>query len=166
MDGHLEGLREIERGLDPGSPDDDGGPNATCTAPTHLHPRLKIGAPVYEETSYAFLDIIAHALACDLTRVVVMEQGSWSPRHLNDFFNSSDFGDYNHHEMSHDSSQTAQSRQADVDSWTASALHRLASKMEVTQEGGGSVLDNSVIVWGRESRECRESTRATKCPIR
>jgi hypothetical protein len=54
-----------------------------------------------------------------------------------------------HHTMSHDGGDHLQAQQ-DIDNWYAKQFYGLLDKLDSFSEGAGTVLDNTLVVWGRE----------------
>ena len=133
LDSHLQTIRELEQRifLEPA------GDGSSCATP---------GAPVegdFGTTGRQQMDLLAMALACDLTRIATLQ---WS----------NSFGDARpvegitegHHTLSHDSGE--REKLARIDTWYAEQFAYLIDKLKSFQEGDGTVLDNTVILWSNE----------------
>ncbi|MFO7177247.1 MAG: DUF1552 domain-containing protein [Pseudomonadota bacterium] len=142
LDAHLEGLLAIERRL--------------STTPTAMEPALGCTIPErpgdtrasnanYPDQIRQMMDIVAHALACDVTRVASLQlsYGFSGVTHTWLGHNTT------HHTMSHDNTD----RRADlsaIDKWYSGHFAYLLEKLDSVPEGDGTLLDNTLIVWGRE----------------
>ena len=141
LDAHLGALEDIEKRLDTVGPVTGG----TCQVP-ELGDRL----PIYENDNYPVigrlqLDLLAMALACDLTRVASV---LWSSVQAGKVFTW--LGqDEAHHDLSHSnpSNPAAQQKLVDIGRWHAGELAYLLGKLAALPEGDGTVLDNTIILW-------------------
>lgn len=143
LDAHLEGLLAIERRL--------------TTTPTEMEPSLACSLPdeppesgrgsnsTYPDQIRQMMDIVAHALACDVTRVASLQlsYGFSGVTHTWLGHNST------HHTMSHDNTDRRAELSA-IDKWYSEHFAYLLEKLDSVKEGDGTLLDNTLIVWGRE----------------
>jgi hypothetical protein len=139
IDRHLESLLEVEQGLNAPV----GGVTAAgCTIPTVGDPR----SFPYEVRS--MIDIIASTFACDLTRVMSFQMsrgfsnvshGDWAPG----------AGNTGHHEYAHNGNDDTAAQIA-IDKWYATQVAYLLELLDSIPEGEGTVLDNTLVCWGRE----------------
>jgi hypothetical protein len=140
FDAHLEGLLALEQRLN--APVDSGTPTVGCAIP---------GAPPegggasYPEEITQVIDIVSHSLACDVTRVASL-QISYAFSHVTHTWlgHTSD-----HHTMSHDNTDRRAELEA-IDTWYATQFNYLLDKLDSVDEGGSTLLDNTLVVWGRE----------------
>jgi hypothetical protein len=136
MDAHLTAIREIEMRL--------GAPTmvaAGCRRPAEPPAALTPSDPrQFPEIGKLQIDLLALALACDLTRVASL-QWSWA---RSDVAMSWIGVRDSHHEMSHGKASPTLSS---VNRWYAEQLARFATALDALGEGGASVLDNSVVWW-------------------
>src|SRR4029079_19735680 len=112
----------------------------------------------YQKIGAMMMDVMALAIACDYNRVVTMQWGSgaagpifsWLPPALNTM--------YNHHKLSHGSTTdggpmntlpTADWKSAlfNIDQWYSTQLKTLLDKMSAYTEPGGTLLDNSTVLY-------------------
>ncbi len=140
---HLEALRAIERRLE----------NTTargqCTlpgAPTKLDPYANDNHPV---VGRAMMDLLASSLACDMTRIATfMWAGSTSDQRF------PWLGiDQGHHTISHepdDVGTPARQELTDINVWYSEQFAYFLRTLAAMPEGDGSVLDNTIILWGNE----------------
>ncbi len=112
----------------------------------------------YQTIGGMMIDVLALSLACDHNRVATMQWGSgaagpifsWVPPDLNSM--------YNHHKLSHGSTTDGgtmntlpmdqwKSALFNIDQWYATQLKALLDRMSAYVEPGGTMLDNSVVVY-------------------
>lgn len=135
VDAHLEGLAALERSLGTGAP-----VNASldCEVP---------GAPAgggYDAKLKQMSDIAVAALACDVTRVLSL-QWSYGFSHIKHTW----IGLGDHHGYSHDGQDRRKELSA-IDSWYAQQFLYLLQRLDSVKEGNGTMLDNTLVVIGRE----------------
>jgi hypothetical protein len=102
----------------------------------------------FQEVSRLQIDLMVMALTCDMTRVASL---LWTSATSNQTYPFLGFID-KHHELSHegDSNTTAQNKLTDINTFYAGELAYLMQKLEAVPEGQGTMLDNTLIVWGNE----------------
>ena len=160
LDAHLDGLRAIETRLDALA-------GRTCATKVaddgaSLDPRAPENVPAILELQ---TDIIAQAFACDLTRVASLQlyfAGAFVKMPFIGIENDP------HTDLAHaiyDGSQSCggqgltcnQTVVADytrMQQWYTTAMAMVLRKLdEIPEENGGSVLDNTLVVWGNELGE-------------
>ena len=138
VDQHLEALAAIERRIMPGGPGGGGAMGLSCSKPT---------APSgngYDAKLKQMSDIAVAALACDVTRVMSI-QWSYAFSHIRHTW----IGLGDHHGYSHDG-QDRRSELTKIDQWYATQLLYLLQKLDSVPEGNGTLLDNTLVVCGRE----------------
>ncbi len=93
-------------------------------------------------------DIMAMALTCGLTRVASMQ---WSASVSNVRHNWVGVPE-GHHDLSHlgDGDQSMIDKLTSINTWYAEQTRYLMDALASIPEGDGSVLDNTLIVWGNE----------------
>ena len=143
LDEHLGAIREIETRLGSGSPIP-----AACEVPD-------VGAPMSLTANDNFpaigrlqMDLLVTSLACDLTRV-----GSimWS-NSLSDVRHTW-VGAGSHHFMAHQDPEhdpAYMTQLVAVNRWYAEQFAYLLQKMKEVPEGGGTLLDHTVVLWSHE----------------
>jgi hypothetical protein len=89
-------------------------------------------------------DIAVAALSCDVTRVMSI-QWSYAFSHVRHSW----IGLGDHHNYSHDG-QDRRSELTKIDQWYATQLLDLLQKLDSVPEGNGTLLDNTLVVCGRE----------------
>ena len=92
------------------------------------------------------LDMVAHVLACDLTRVASVQLSRGFSNTVHTWIGMT----MGHHTMSHDTSADHKQQLVDVDTWYATQVAALLTKLDSINEGAGTLLDNTLVVWGRE----------------
>lgn len=141
IEAHLDGIGSLERRLNAMG---GGQPTASCSIPDE--PPSSVGTPLgFDSLIPPMMDVVAHALACDVTRVasLQMSYGFSYVTHTWLGHNSQ------HHTMSHDNTDRRQELQ-DIDNWYSQQLLYLLEKLDSFPEGDGTLLDNTLVVWGRE----------------
>ncbi|WP_437602769.1 DUF1552 domain-containing protein [Sorangium sp. So ce590] len=140
LEQHLDAVSEIEKRLD--APGLLGG---ACALP-------ELGEPldVYANDDFPAIgrlqaDQLAMALACDLTRVASIQ---WSATQAGKVFTWLGQSD-THHALSHSSLGDAdkQRQLIDIGRWQAEQLAYLLGKLDAVQEGTGTLLDNTLVLW-------------------
>ena len=97
-----------------------------------------------DEKTDAFLDVIAMALQCDRTRAVTFMLG----KGLNSLaFNFMGIGQ-GHHGLSHSGNADDQALYLQIAQWEVAKFARLVEKLAAIDEGGTSVLDNTILYLG------------------
>ncbi|MEM6787870.1 MAG: DUF1552 domain-containing protein [Myxococcota bacterium] len=141
LEAHLEVVRSIERRLENGF-------GANCVAPTVGDTIDHQADDNYQVVSELMLDQLVMAMACDLTRVSTL---MWSRATSNQIFPFLGFTD-KHHELSHepDSNGAAQNKLVQINRFFAGQLRYLMDRLAEVPEGDGTMLDNTLIVWGNE----------------
>jgi hypothetical protein len=137
VDQHLEALAAIERRIGGGG-GDGGVMGLSCSKPA---------APTgngFDVKLKQMSDIAVAALSCDVTRVMSI-QWSYAFSHVKHSW----IGLGDHHNYSHDG-QDRRSELTKIDQWYATQLLYLLQKLDSVPEGNGTLLDNTLVVCGRE----------------
>ncbi len=142
LDAHATTVREVERRIEAVTM-----PSATCVRPPE--PMPPDGPDAFPVLAELQLDLLALALACDVTRVASLQfSRSASPL----VFRWANVG-IEHHELSHHTDDDPQAR-ADITTihrWYAQRVARFLAVLEATPAGAGTtLLDQSVVIWGNE----------------
>ena len=138
LDAHLSAIRDLEQRLS--------APVPTC-APPGRPGAVDLTQDDNEQTiGRLHMDLMAAALACDLTRVASIQFSvSRSPIVFGSI--SSNY----HHGLSHDDQNPASiDALVKINAFYASQLAYLLGKLEAIPEGTGTVLDNTIVLWGNE----------------
>jgi hypothetical protein len=139
MDAHLQSIREVERSL-------SFGPKVTCAAPKV--PAEPLDFPAQGKLQ---MDILASALACDLTRVVVL---MWSGGGSDTVHTWAGVPSGGHHAIAHGlvkiTADQQKSYQIKIDNWYAQQFAHLCGRLGAIAEEGSNVLDSSALLWMHE----------------
>jgi hypothetical protein len=146
LDTHLSALRDIEKRL--------AGNGMACSKPPQpaqqTFDQLGDTARVPENTKL-MLDLSAQAFACDLTRFITLPMmphpdAPWLG------ITESLHDDLAHHVNESDPTRRAQvrARLNTFHRWNAEMVAYFMSALKNVNEGGGSLLDHSLILWGNE----------------
>jgi hypothetical protein len=135
LDQHLEGIRDLETRLqvpDPGT--------AVCQPPTKPTLGPDVSRQATRERNQAMSELIALALACDLTRVFsFMLAPAAGHVYLPDVNLNHDFHDY----YNHDANQQAGVHTGVV--FEMECLSTFLQRLDSLKEGAGTILDQSLI---------------------
>ena len=144
IDAHLEGLLAIERRLQPSTP---GTPAVGCTVPDPPAAAATGGnrGANFPTEIRSMMDVVTHALACDVTRVASLQISYGFSNVTHTWLGHGSA----HHSMSHDNTDRRTELQA-IDTWYAEQFAYLLGKLDGINEGNGTLLDNTLVVWGRE----------------
>lgn len=138
VDQHLEALAAIERRIGTGTGGGGSVAGLSCSKPT---------APTgsgYDVKLKQMSDIAVAALSCDVTRVMSI-QWSYAFSHIRHTW----LGLGDHHNYSHDG-QDRRAELTKIDNWYSQQLLYLLQKLDSVPEGNGTLLDNTLVVCGRE----------------
>lgn len=143
IDAHLAAVREVELRLQ--------GSSISCQGPvlgTEVDTNKASNTPVVME---AMISLMAATLSCGLSNFASMQYrvGENDGGYLYDWLGISDL---EHHLMTHeaDTNLTAKAELTKIYTWYAEMFGKFLGKLEATPEGDGSMLDNSLVVWGSE----------------
>jgi len=141
IDAHLEGVLEIERRIKPPPTT----PTTTgCTIPT-APTSLTANNDNYPAQIKQMFDIAAHILACDVTRIMSIQLSRGFSNVTHTWLGQTS----PHHTMSHDGMDRRTELTA-IDNWYAQQVAYFLAQLDAVNEGNGTLLDNTLIVWGRE----------------
>jgi hypothetical protein len=143
LEAHLDAVRDIEQRLT--QVGRVGG--AACSDPV-ITPVDKDDNDAFPAVGALQLDLLAMALACDITRVASLQ---WSRSVSQTRFTWLGI-DEAHHDLSHlpDDDATALDKLSRIESWYATQLATLIAKLKAIPEGDGTLLDNTVILFCNE----------------
>jgi hypothetical protein len=146
---YLDGIRSVERQIDRivNPPP----PQWTPTEPPTLA-RPPAGIPESKaEHMKLMLDLIVLALQTDTTRVATFMSAHGFSRQNFTFL---DGVKNDHHGMSHHKNlPSLVAEYTKVSQWYAEQVNYLITKMQAIDEGGSSLLDNSLVVYGSEMKD-------------
>ncbi len=143
LDQHLALVRDVERRLDILPVD-----GSTCGVPTEPPILNEDDENDMPEIADLQADMISMAFACDATRVASLQLSSAINRLRFPWQMSNGEG----HTLSHAGSNSsgAFTERTERLKWYAERIVRVMDNLAQIQEGDGSVLDNTLIVWGNE----------------
>ena len=149
IDEYLDGVRgvelQIERTMNPPTPE-------WSPLSTPKYDRPPSGIPVSkDEHMRLMLDLLVLALQTDTTRVATFMSAHGFSRQNFTFL---DGVKNDHHGMSHHKNEEKLVNEyIAVSRWYAQQVHYLVSKMRGIDEGDGTLLDNSVVLYGSEMKD-------------
>jgi hypothetical protein len=140
VEAHLDAIRAVEMRNDAAVP--------ACDTPS-----LDLGFDPFANGNFPAvvqrqIDLMVMALACDLTRVASMQCSASVSGTLFSWLGQST----GHHDLSHlgDDDPTMIQQITDVNIWYAQQLNYLLDALAAVPEGDGTLLDNTLVVWGNE----------------
>jgi hypothetical protein len=138
LEAHAESVRQLERRLVEAS-------EASCAPVAPGEPFDPYVNDNYPRVGTLQMDLIALALACDLTRVLTLQ---WSRAGSAMSFRWLGIPE-SHHSLAHagDSDTVARNKLIAIETWYAEQLAYLIAKLKSMPEGDGSVFDNTTILW-------------------
>ena len=138
LEEHVDTIREIEQSIDDFTP-----AGAACAMPEYSDP----GDPDedYPEVGRQMTKLAAMALACELTPVMLLQwsTGTCSVRHS---WVSQHAGSSGFHGITHLGSDGQETHDA-IQSWYIDQIRHLLDDLDELEEGDGTVLDNTVVLW-------------------
>jgi len=140
IEAHLDAIRAIEQRNEAAVPN--------CEVPS-LNTGIDHQAnDEFPNVSRLQMDMLAMSLACDLTRVASLQ---WSRSVSNTRMNWIGVPD-GHHDLSHlgDGDQSMVDKITAINTFYAGEVAYLLQRLAEIPEGNGSVLDNTLVVWGNE----------------
>lgn len=144
VDAHLTAVREIETRLTT----DLVVNNPACHDPT-VSPVSAASNDAFPMVGALQMDLLAMALACDITRVASLQ---WSRSVSQTRFTWLNVTS-GHHDLSHrpDTEADAVSNLTKINTWYAQQFAGLISRLKATPDGaGGTLFDNTMLLWCNE----------------
>lgn len=140
LEQHLDLLRDVERRLSI-----DAGTCVAPDAPAAVNPNGEEDMPGILATH---LDLLAAAFTCDLTRVASLQISTGQNRIRYPWADSLGEG----HSLSHSgpSNEAARLELVARERWHAEMLAGFLQRLADTPEGEGSLLDNTLVLWGTD----------------
>jgi hypothetical protein len=140
IEAHLEAIRAIEQRNDLAVP--------ACEVPSVDLAIDHQSNDNFPAVSRLQIDLMVMALACDLTRVASLQ---WSAAVSGTRFNWVGVPE-GHHDLSHlgDGDQSMVDKLTAINTWYAGEVAYLLQKLSEVPEGAGTMLDNTLVVWGNE----------------
>ncbi len=157
MEAHLDAVRAIEHSLTTGV--------GAAVAPSCTKPDL--GAPIdvwknddIPAVGKLQMDLLVMALACDLTRIGTIQFGRAGAGHRFNWLGPEFASDpalavtdqaKGFHALAHkESDPVSRAKLVKIHAWYASQLAYFLDKLSSIHEGGGTMLDNTLVVWINE----------------
>jgi hypothetical protein len=149
LQAYQDSMRDVETRLTAMQTGDQSA--STCMAPTLVEPDLTVDNQ-YLQAGQMQMDLAAAALACDQTRIMTFQWSYSESEHLFQFLNNIQG---NHHAISHDFSSSGVNYDAynAIQTWYASQFAYFLGKLDSIQEGDGTLLDHSLVLWATEIGE-------------
>ena len=146
LQAHLDAVRDIEMRLGSG-----GVIGGACMKPelgVVPKPTDIVNTPAIGKLQ---LDLLAMALACDLTRVASIMWTNSATAKPFPWLNIPE----GHHELAHrgDDDMDARTKLTKINTWYAEQFAYLVAKLKAIPEGDGSVLDNTLLIWVNEHQK-------------
>lgn len=142
IEAHLTSVLEIENRL---NFDKDSVAGSTCSVPNSQN-LSGTDEDKYRQTGENMMDVIAHAFACDQTRVATLQWGNGAS---NQKFPSIGINEA-HHSLTHDNFSANAPKRAKISAWYGERLKYFMTKLESIREGDGTLLDSTLLVWTSE----------------
>ena len=142
LEAHLDAIRAIEQSLDKAT----GTLGGNCQLPdvgSPLDPKAQKNMPALGKV---MMDLLAMALACDLTRVGSLLYAGATNSVVHTWLGHSS----GHHQLSHGTDATSKQKLIEINTWYAEQFAYLLSKLAEVPEGTGTLLDNCAVAWGNE----------------
>lgn len=143
LEAHRDYVRDVENRLS----------NETFTECTFVDPFDEVGFKDQNNTATVFAlqrDMVAHALACDLTRVATLMLGNGANQLLYPFFDA--FG--NDHVLGHEehtNTDGAVAKRAPRHRWVMEQFHDVLALLDSFPEGEGTLLDHTLVLFCSEN---------------
>ncbi len=142
IDAHLAGIRALEQRLDTTMPVE----TSVCTLPERPASSGKYANNAnFPTEAAAMLGLIPHIFACDLTRIASVQLSCGFSNVTHTWLGHTDA----HHTMSHQDQDNRDKLMA-IDNWYAAQLYTMLQALDDIDEGDGTLLDNTLVLWGRE----------------
>lgn len=155
LDQHAEKLVELEQSLVPTTTEEVPVElSPTCDEPPAVSP---LSGLTHREVAERNIDILSHALACNLVdigtfRIFDLSRAALS--FITDPSLNAAFGDKNHHNTWHDASDLGVelTREAFtlINTWYGELFARLLQNLDAIDEGDGTALDHTMVLWTAE----------------
>jgi hypothetical protein len=108
----------------------------------------------FPDVGKAQMDLMVLAFACDLSRVVSLQWSTAESTTTHEHVGTN----LEHHRMSHDVGNNTNTL-TKVDTWYAEQFAYLLSEMKNIDEGGGTLLDNTLLFWPNELSQGESHSR-------
>jgi hypothetical protein len=148
LDSYQESLRDIERRLGVVAAGVGGATTAGCVQPA-LGSNVSVAAEAnYPKIAQLQMDMAVAALQCNVTRVISLQFGNSNDQCSYSWLGVNNLG----HDLAHNNNNCDPSgaKKLKVYDWYSQQFAYLLGKLQSVQEGGGTLLDNTVILWVSE----------------
>jgi hypothetical protein len=159
IDGHLDSVRSLESELSVIA--GGGGPRATVANPGMMTDEDILGGPnankMFPDIMHAYMDMIIAALSAGVTHVGTLQISDATGKQVS-------FGSFvpeipekgtgyktpyrNWHDLGHNPNFMGKNHKLIADRWCMAEFAAFIKKLQDIKEPGGSMLDNSLVVWG------------------
>jgi hypothetical protein len=153
FDAHVDALRELEKNLSFTPTGGSGGGPTGGTVGAGCQKPASPGAPAdFPTLGVAQTKNLVAALACDLTRVAVLQWSTGASGVSHDWANAPG----SHHGISHGSegvTASPEQRQqwlVNIETWYAGRMYDLCKALNDIPDGTGTLLDNTSVLWIHE----------------
>lgn len=158
LDQHFQSIRELESAMTGGA---GRSPAGACALPSDLTRAIQANDSTYEIAAPLLMDVMGLAMACDYNRVTTCQFGTGAGGPIYKWCGDSLNQLYNHHKLSHGATTdaatspnlpTAEWKLAlfNIDTWHMKMMKILLDRLSSYTEPGGTVLDNSVVLYINE----------------
>ncbi|HYQ40787.1 MAG TPA: DUF1552 domain-containing protein [Polyangiaceae bacterium] len=154
LEAHLESINSLESKLMASSGSTGGGSNPNAAkACAGLSKPTDAAAPT--DNALLHLDILVNALACDVTRVGVMQFGSDQSMHVNikGANGAAGLQGEQHNEFIHSGTGDNFQKLIQFEAWQATQFANLVNSLKTKPDpdgGSGTLYDSTLVVWARD----------------
>jgi hypothetical protein len=140
MEAHLDSIRAIEQRINSEVP--------ACEPPTPFGGLDEGANDNFPEVARRQMDLLAMSLGCDLTRVASLQFSRSVSQTRFPWIGVPDA----HHDLSHlgNTDEGMVEKITAINTWYSEQVKYLLDALAAIPEGDGSVLDNTLVVWGNE----------------
>lgn len=146
LEQHADSIRQVEQLIDSTS---DLGGNCMLPDPPSPVPGSLYDHDIAPQLMRAQIELLVMSLACDLTRVATLQwREALGGESTFVFLGHTE----THHDISHkgDNDPVGRQQMTEINTWFAEQLAYMLSLMDAVTEQSGSLLDNTVVLWGNE----------------
>jgi hypothetical protein len=147
LDGHLASVADLQRRIATST----GAATGAACAPVRPAAAGDLGSfPTMQAAGPLQIELAAMALACDLTRLIGIQ---W---HCADTENRGIYGwlgtgnDISHHDITHLRGSNPEAAKASIGQYHAKQVLTLVQRLKSLPEGGGNVMDGTLLLWGTD----------------
>ena len=154
IESHMTAIEEIELQLANGGGQ---GSMLSCELPTQGAGFDPYQPENFPKTGKLMMDMIVTSLACGMTRVASLQWSRSVSQVAHTWAGVSD----RHHDLSHEGMEntSAMDKLVKINRWYAEQFAYLLQKLDSVQEGDGTLLDHTVVLWCNELGEGRSHRR-------